>query len=75
MAIERWARGRTEACHLARLRDAVTRIERQAPMAGFPRASSTVVAGCAVIAADDDWCAAVAARQLARYATSISRPS
>ena len=46
------------------------RIEAQLPAAGLPVASAVVAAGCAVLTADDEWCAAIAARQLARYATS-----
>ena len=51
-------------------RDAARRIEAQLPVAGFPAASATVAVGCAVVAADDEWCTAIAARQLARYAAS-----
>ena len=69
-ALERHASGQVRSAHLARLRAAVARIERQLPVAGFPVASSTVAAGCAVLAADDEWCAAIAATQLARYAAS-----
>ena len=69
-ALERHARGRVRSAHLARLRAAVARIEPQLPVAGLPVASAIVAAGCAVLAADDAWCAAIAARQLARYATS-----
>ena len=42
----------------------------QVPVEGLPTASATVAAGCTVIANDDDWCAAIAARELALYATS-----
>ena len=59
--------------HLARVRRAVARIERQLPVDGLPCASATVAAGCAVIAADDDRCTELAAQQLARYASSASR--
>jgi hypothetical protein len=69
-ALERYARGRLGTEHLARLRDAVRKIGKQLPVEGLPLASGTVAAGCAVIAADDEWSAAIAARQLARYATS-----
>ena len=69
-ALERHARGRVRKPHLAQLRDAAGRIEAQLPAAGLPVASSIVAAGCAVLVADDEWCAAIAARQLARYATS-----
>ena len=69
-ALERHARGRVREPHLARLRDAAGRIEAQLPAAGLPRASAVVAAGCAVLVADDEWCAVIATRQLARYATS-----
>jgi hypothetical protein len=69
-ALERHARGCLGSEHLARLHDAATRIGTQVPVEGLPTASATVAAGCAVIANDDDWCAAIAARQLALYATS-----
>ena len=69
-ALERHALGRVRSTHLGRLRDAVARIERQLPVAELPVARSTVAAGCAVLAADDQWCKALAARQLARYASS-----
>jgi len=71
-ALEQHALGRVRSTHLERLRDAVARIERRLPVAGFPVASSTVAAGCAVLAADDEWCTALAARQLARYAASCA---
>ena len=71
-ALEQHALGRVRSTHLERLRDAVARIERQLPVAGFPVASSIVAAGCAVLAADDEWCTALAARQLARYAASCA---
>jgi hypothetical protein len=69
-ALERHARGHLRSEHLARLREATARVEKQLPVERFPGASATVAAGCAAIARDDDWCAAIAARQLARYATS-----
>jgi hypothetical protein len=69
-ALERYARGRLGTEHLARLRDAAAKIELQLPIEGLPFASTTLAAGCAVIADDDDWSEAIAARQLARYATS-----
>ena len=69
-ALERHARARVREPHLARVRDVAGRIEAQLPAAGLPVASSIVAAGCAVLVADDEWCAAIAARQLARYATS-----
>jgi hypothetical protein len=69
-ALERYARGCLGSEHLARLRDAAAKIGTQLPVERLPLASSTVAAGCAVIAGYDDWCAAIAARQLARYATS-----
>lgn len=69
-ALELYARGRAREAHLARLREAARRIEAQLPVTGFPVASATVAVGCAVVAADEEWCTAIAARQLARYATS-----
>ncbi len=69
-AVERHARGRLCDEQLTHLRAAVSKIETQLPLHAFPVASATVAAGCAVIAVDDDWCAVIAARQLARYATS-----
>jgi len=69
-ALEQHAHGRLEREHLARLRDAVAKIEAQLPVEGLPLASATVAAGCSVIADDDERCAAIAARQLVRYATS-----
>jgi hypothetical protein len=56
--------------HLARVRRAVARIGRQIPVEGLPCSSATVAAGCAVIARDDARCAELAARCLARYASS-----
>lgn len=70
LALERHARGRVRESHLSLLRVAAERIERQLPAAGLPVASSIVAAGCAVLLADDEWGTAIAARQLARYATS-----
>jgi hypothetical protein len=69
-ALERYAHRRLRDEHLARLREAAAKIERQLPVAGFQRASATVAAGCAVIANDRARCAAIAARQLALYAVS-----
>lgn len=69
-ALERYARGHVRSEHLSRLRGAAVRIESQLPVARFPRASSTIAAGCAVVRGDDEWCAEIAARQLARYASS-----
>jgi hypothetical protein len=69
-ALERYACGCLGTEHLARLRDAVAKIEMQLPLEGLPVASATVAAGCAVIADDHDWCEAITARQLVRYATS-----
>ena len=42
----------------------------QLPVDGLPVASATVAAACSVIEVDDAWCTAIAAQQLARYATS-----
>ena len=69
-AIERHAYGRIRAEHLTRLRWAVARIAAQLPAAGLPVASATVASGCALVADDDARARAVAARQLARYASS-----
>ncbi len=70
LALERHARSRILPCHLSRLREAVGRIERQLPADGMPKASAIVASGCAAVGADDGVCAAMAARQLARFATS-----
>ncbi len=69
-ALEQYARGRLGSEQLTRLREATARVERQLPVERFPRASATVGAGCTVIARDDEWCATIAALQLARYASS-----
>ena len=69
-ALERYARGRLGSEHLGRLRDAAARVGQQLPVERFPGASAIVAAGCAVIARDAEWCAAIAAQQLARFATS-----
>ena len=69
-AVEHHALRRLRDEQLTRLRAAVSRIEAQLPLDVFPVASAIVAAGCAVIAADDESCAAIAARQLARYAAS-----
>ena len=71
-AIEEYARGRVESAHLSRLRAAVARLEEQLPVPGLGPASATVAAGCGSIVTDDARCRAVAARQLARYASSSS---
>jgi hypothetical protein len=68
--LERYARNRVGDEQMTRLRAAALRIAPQLPVPGLPTASATVAAGCSLIAADDDCCAAVAARQLARYASS-----
>ena len=68
--VEHHARRRLRDEQLIVLRAAVSRIEAQLPLDVFPVASAIVAAGCAVIAADDESCAAIAARQLARYAAS-----
>jgi hypothetical protein len=69
-ALECYARTRVTATHVDRLREASAKIRLQLPVAELPRASSIVAAGCAVIDADDGACAAIAACQLARLATS-----
>jgi len=69
-ALERHARGHVRSEHRARLREATAKVEKQLPVERFPGASATVAAGCALIARDDERCAAIAAQQLARYATS-----
>ena len=68
--LERGSRDRVRPRHRHRLRRALERIEAQLPVAGLPIASSTVAAGCAAIAGDDEVCSEIAARQLARYAVS-----
>lgn len=68
--LERHAHGCVRRTHLARLREAARRIERQLPVAGLPVASATVAAGWAVLETDDAVCRSIAARQLARYAAS-----
>src|SRR5262249_11379498 len=55
---------------MQRTREAAKRVSGQLPVERFPVASATVAAGCAAVAGDDDVCAAVAATQLARYASS-----
>ena len=69
-ALEQYAGGCVGDAERARLREAADRIERQLPVEALPRASATLVAGCEVIATDDGWCSAIAARQLALYACS-----
>jgi hypothetical protein len=69
-ALERSAAGLVTPAHLRRVRDGAGRISSQLPAAPFPIASRTVAAGCAAVATDDDFCAAVAATQLARFASS-----
>ena len=69
-ALERYARGLLGSEHLARLRDAAARVGQRLPVERFPGASITVAAGCDVVARDDEWCASIAAQQLARFATS-----
>ncbi len=70
VALERHARSRVGRREIVALRRAASWIDAQLPLAGFPRASALVAAGCAVILSDDGRCAEIAARQLARYATS-----
>ena len=69
-ALEEHARIRVTSAHLRRLRESAGQIGRRLPCPGLPTASATVAAGCSAVAADDELCATVAARQLARYATS-----
>ncbi|MCY7301702.1 MAG: hypothetical protein LH654_01420 [Thermoleophilia bacterium] len=56
--------------HLERLRCIAARFARQMSLEGRPGTCDALAAGCAVVAGDDDACAAVAAIQLARYAAS-----
>jgi hypothetical protein len=70
-AIERYAGSLLRPVHLDRVRRAAQRIEAQLPNLELPTASTIVAAGCGRIAVDDLPCRAVAARQLARYATSM----
>ena len=74
-AIERYGRSRVDASHCSRVLEAAERIIATLPAAGFPRARSIVGAGCRLIANDADRCAAAAARQLARFATSVRTSS
>ncbi len=69
-AVERHAHSRLRNEQLANLRAAARRIQMQLPVDGLPVASATVAAACSVIEVDDAWCTAIAAQQLARYATS-----
>ncbi len=69
-AILQLARRCVRSEHLARVRRAVAKIERQLPVEGLPRASAIAAAGCVVVATDEDRCAALAAQQLARFASS-----
>ena len=69
-AIEACAGSLVGSEHRGRVRAAVSRIDAQLPVGGHPVASRIVAAGCAAVAGDDDRCTAVAARQLARYASS-----
>ena len=69
-ALERDGRKGMRPRHFRRLRAAAARIERQLPLAGFPVTSATLAAGCGAIRTDDESCAAIAARELARYAMS-----
>jgi hypothetical protein len=68
--LERGACDLVRPRHLHRLRRAVDRIEAQLPVKGLPIASSTVAAGCAAVAGDDEVAGEIAAHQLARYAVS-----
>jgi hypothetical protein len=69
-ALREHAFTRLGAAELIRLRGVAERFARQLPVEGLPRASATLATGCAAVASDDETCAAVAATQLARYATS-----
>lgn len=69
-SIERHAYDHVRAEHLSRLHARVERIAAQLPVPELPVASETVTAGCALVVADDERCRRVAARQLARYASS-----
>lgn len=68
--LERYAAGRVAALHVRRVRRMATRIARQLPLTGLPRASEIVASGCATVIADEALCANAAAMQLVRYATS-----
>ena len=70
VAIESQARRLVGPEHRQRLRAGVRRIEDQLPVGGHTVASGVIASGCAAISADDDRCTTVAARQLARYASS-----
>lgn len=69
-AVERHAEGCVGPEHVGRLRRAGDRLADQLPVAGMPRASTTVAEGIAVISSDDGWAAAIAARLLALYAAA-----
>ncbi len=64
------ARGRVDRVHLTRVRRRGARIATQLPLAELPRASVAVELACALIEADDEACASVAALALARYSLS-----
>ncbi len=64
------ARGRVEAVHLTRVRRRAARIAAQLPLEELPCASVAVGSACALIEADDEECASIAAHALARYALS-----
>jgi hypothetical protein len=66
----RHARGRVEGVHLSRVRRRAARIAAQLPLSGLPCASAAVGAACALIQADDEVCASIAALALARYSLS-----
>jgi hypothetical protein len=60
-----------DSVHCSRVREAAERLMATLPSAGFPRARSIIGAGCHLVSDDVDRCAAAAARQLARFATSV----
>ena len=68
--IERYALRLVGSPHIEAIRRSAGRIAAQLPAPGLPAASELVAAGCATVAADEDACAALAARQFARFASS-----
>jgi hypothetical protein len=59
--------------HMARVRRQAGRLHRRLPFAGLPRASSTLLSGCDLVAADEDAAAAVAGLLLEAYGIMLER--
>lgn len=64
------ALGRVDGNHLTRVRRRAARVAAQVPRLERPRTGARVEAECALIEADDEACASVAAIALARYSRS-----